>query len=93
MDNQTQKKSNKYNLCDDPDYTDITLKTVHEQTIIGLLGNTKGQKKFEASDMQLVGNDFYVVFDNLEAIGKFDDQLAYNSPNHYLVGDVGTDSG
>ena len=52
------------NVCVDPNYTRVTLKTATESTMVALFDDLHGEKKFEASDVIPVGHNFLVVFDN-----------------------------
>lgn len=57
-------------ICKHPDYRDTTLKLNYEQPYLALWKDTHGEVKFEASDITIVNNTFYVVFDNSWAVGK-----------------------
>lgn len=73
------------NVCLDPNYTKVTLKTATESTMVALFDDLHGEKKFEASDVIPVGHNFLVVFDNLFRIGRIDQNLAFRSPKHQLI--------
>ena len=74
------------------DWRKISLKTVTAQPIAGLLENLRGESKFEASDVAVVGEDIYVAFDNLESYGIFHKRLNHMSKKNRLVGHMGDES-
>lgn len=82
-----------YDVCEDPDYSKITLKLAKETSAAAMFKDNKGQKKFEASAIVKVGEFFYVVFDNLFSIGRISIGLPFNSYRNALIGQPGVDSG
>jgi hypothetical protein len=59
------------NTCDDSnEYTSTTLKLVYELPFASLYENAKGQRRFDASSLVLVGDYAYTIYDNSFAIGK-----------------------
>jgi hypothetical protein len=78
----TSSSSSKAPNCGD---RDTTLKLAKHITIQGLLGDPLEKNVFEASGVRMVGDDFYVVFDNIFDIGKFHKDLPFLSTNNYLI--------
>ena len=79
-------QSKKGSICDAPTYSQTTLKTAYENSFIAMMKDTKGQKKFEASDIIMVDNDFYAVCDNSWAIEKISKQLIPFSESNVQIG-------
>lgn len=74
--------------CDDGNYSKRTLKLAHELPFAALFRDHKGQKKYEASSVVIVGNDAYAVCDSSWAISRFDVQLQPFAPGNVQIGDV-----
>ena len=68
-------------------YSKSTLKRVVDRPISGLLtySAVAGEKKFEASDVIRVDEDFYVVCDSSWSILKFSDKLPLLSAEHRVI--------
>ena len=73
--------------CDDGLYSKRTLQRAFELPFASLFKDTKGQKKYEASDVILVDGEAYAVCDNSWAISKFGDDLRPFSPENAQIGD------
>ena len=73
--------------CDDGYYSKRTLQRAFELPFASLFKDTKGQKKYEASDVILVDGEAYAVCDNSWAISKFGDDLRPFSPENAQIGD------
>ena len=88
--NKKQKKaekSDKTNECEsDSRYSKHTVKTAFELPFAALFRDIKGQKKFEASSVTIVGNEVYSVCDSSFAIAKFDSSLQPFSPDNVQIG-------
>ncbi|KAF6264263.1 hypothetical protein COO60DRAFT_171905 [Scenedesmus sp. NREL 46B-D3] len=82
--------------CDTLDFRKSMLTRIKEMPLIGLFGDIKGQTKFEASGMTVAphgGRDWlWIVFDNLLAIGRVDEQFEFRDQRDLLVGEIGKDS-
>lgn len=74
-------------ICDNPAYSKTTLKAAYEDSFIALMKDTKHQKKFEASDVIVVEDNFYAVCDNSWAIEKLSDQLIPFSDANIQIGE------
>lgn len=74
-------------VCGNPSYSKTTLKTAYENSFVALMKDTKHQKKFEASDVITVENNFYAVCDNSWAIEKLSDQLVPFSDSNIQIGE------
>mmetsp|Transcript_34497 Transcript_34497/g.75848 ORF Transcript_34497/g.75848 Transcript_34497/m.75848 type:complete len:458 (+) Transcript_34497:246-1619(+) len=84
---KSKKKRDKANECESDDgYSKHTVKTAYELPFAALFRENKGQKKFEASSVTIVGNDVYSVCDSSFAIAKFDSSLLPFSPNNVQIG-------
>ena len=68
-------------------YTKVTLKTVVDRTIYGLLpfDETYGETKFEASDVIRVGDQFFVVCDSSWSILRLSESLPLLSHDNALI--------
>eukprot|EP00923_Selenidium_pygospionis_P027954 GHVN01050490.1.p2 GENE.GHVN01050490.1~~GHVN01050490.1.p2 ORF type:complete len:460 (-),score=68.11 GHVN01050490.1:4416-5795(-) len=75
-------------ICANPDYRDTTLKPIYEQTFLALWEDTRGELKFEASDVIVVNNTLYIVFDNSWAVGRVDIDLHPYSAVNQQIGDA-----
>ena len=69
-------------------YSKTTMKTAFEQSFFGMLRDQKGEKKFEASDVIKLDEDwYYAIADSSWAIHKFRSDLASYNPENILIGD------
>eukprot|EP01067_Filipodium_phascolosomae_P000176 Filipodium_phascolosomae@DN1143_c0_g1_i1.p1 len=73
-------------LCESKDFTSIFLKSMFEMSFAGLFRDTKGEKKFEASDIVLVGDSYWAVCDNSWALEKLHSSLTPFSEKNVQVG-------
>ncbi|CAB9514412.1 expressed unknown protein [Seminavis robusta] len=73
--------------CNDGFYSERTLQRSYELSFAALFKDTKGQKKYEASDVILVDGYAYAVCDNSWAISAFVDDLRPFSPENKQIGD------
>jgi hypothetical protein len=73
---RTQSNDNKrpprhlQDKCEDSSYLPETLKMVYELPFASLFANAKGQRRFDASSVVIVGDYAYTVYDRSHAIGK-----------------------
>lgn len=77
--------------CDAPMYSKTTLKTAYENSFAAMFKDTKGEKKFEASDVIIVDNNFYTVCDNSWSIEKITESLTPFSVENVQIGDPNRD--
>ena len=77
----------KYSCKKDDKYSKATLKRAYELPFAALFQDQRGQKKFEASDVTIVGDQVYSVCDNSWAISRFTRSLLPFSENNVQVGD------
>lgn len=80
-------------ICKEPTYSQTTLKTAEESSMISLFFDPQNNYKFEASDVAVVGNAYYVVYDNLYAIGRISKDLPFRSHRNVLLGNHSGESG
>eukprot|EP00804_Cyclotella_cryptica_P023513 CCRYP_012153-RA/>CCRYP_012153-RA protein AED:0.22 eAED:0.22 QI:197/1/1/1/1/1/2/991/440 len=80
------KKTEKYDCESDTNYSKHTVKTAFELPFAALFQDNKGQKKFEASSVTMVGDRVYAVCDSSYAISKFDDNLTPFSADNKQIG-------
>lgn len=73
--------------CDDGNYSKRTLKLAYELPFASLFRDTKGQKKYEASSVVVVGDDAYAVCDSSWAISKFGSNLQPFAEGNVQIGD------
>lgn len=73
-------------ICKEPTYSQTTLKTAEEGAMVALFYDVQGNTKFEASDVVVVKDAYYVVYDNLYAIGRISKDLPFRSHRNVLVG-------
>jgi hypothetical protein len=79
-------KSEGYDCESDVNYSKRTVKTAYELPFASLFKDNKGQKKFEASSVTIVGDSVYAVCDSSFAISKFDDRLLPFSEDNKQIG-------
>lgn len=82
----------KESICDEPSYRTNLLNYIKEMPFLGLFDDIKGTTKFEASGMTIADHWLWVVFDNLHALGRIDEQFEFKDPRNLLVGPLGDDS-
>lgn len=81
------KSAKELNECEaDTKYSKHTVKTAYELPFAALFEDNKGQKKFEASSVTIVGSSVYSVCDSSFAISKFDDSLSPFSIDNKQIG-------
>lgn len=73
--------------CDDGMYSKRTLKLAYELPFASLFKDTKGQRKYEASSVVVVGDDAYAVCDSSWAISKFSSELQPFQDTNVQIGD------
>ena len=71
--------------CEDPAYRNIVMSTLVEGFFLGLFKDLRGQTKLEASGMDVVGDDIWVIFDNTPLVGLVDLQLTYADEDNALI--------
>lgn len=73
--------------CDDGGYSKRTLQMAYELPFASLFPDTKGNTKYEASSVIVVGDRAYAVCDSSWSISKFDVKLEPFSNSNVQVGD------
>jgi len=73
--------------CDDGRYSKRTLKLAYELPFASLFKDTKGQRKYEASSIVVVGDDAYAVCDSSWAISRFSRELQPFQDTNVQIGD------
>mmetsp|Transcript_20277 Transcript_20277/g.23498 ORF Transcript_20277/g.23498 Transcript_20277/m.23498 type:complete len:417 (+) Transcript_20277:2-1252(+) len=76
----------------DKKYSKTTAKTAFEMPFAALFQDTKGEKKFEASGLIKVDNQYYAVCDNSWAISKFDASLTPFDSKNIQIGNPNRES-
>ena len=71
---------------EDVNYSKHTLKRAYDLPFSALFGNTRGQTKFEASDVTIVNDTVYAVCDSSFAISKFTRNLDPFSIDNVQIG-------
>jgi len=71
--------------CDDKYFTKQTIQILGEQKFGGMFQNLQKSRKFEASDVVLIGDFYYVVFDSLYTVGKIAMDLPFYSKRNELL--------
>lgn len=69
--NRSSKRRRRSTVCESEDWRKQSLKTVREIPVAGILGDLKGETKFEASGIAQRGSDtgqYFVVFDKCAGI-------------------------
>jgi len=79
-------KEKKYDCENDASYSKHTLKRAYDLPYSALFKDTRGQKKFEASDVTIVNNTVYSVCDSSWAISKFTRDLVPFSDKNVQIG-------
>lgn len=83
-----KKKNDEKNECErDTSYSKHTLKSAYDLPYSALFRNTRGQSKFEASDVTIVNDTVYSVCDSSWAIFKFTMDLTPFSDLNVQIGD------
>jgi hypothetical protein len=86
-DGKSGHKNAEENVCEsDAKYSKHTVKTAYELPFAALFRDNKGQKKFEASSVTIVGDSVYSVCDSSFAISKFNDNLSPFSTDNKQIG-------
>ena len=75
--------------CDDGRYSKRTLKLAYELPFASLFKDTKGQRKYEASSVVVVGENAYAVCDSSWAISKFSRELQPFDEANVQIGNPG----
>ena len=88
-----EKQSNVYGkkFCNNRNYSKRTLKTAYDMPFAALFEDTRGQKKFEASDVIQVGDYIYSICDNSWAISRFHKTLTPFHPDNIQIGNPNRD--
>ena len=84
---QLDRLDAKYMCEKDDGYSKATLKRAYELPYAALFADPKGEKKFEASDVTIVGDEVYSVCDNSWAISRFSKSLLPFNEENVQVGD------
>jgi hypothetical protein len=82
----SESSSNSGSGCKMPSYADDYLKLAHEDTFAALLKDRKEQYKFEASDVVIVGTDYYAVCDSSWALSKIGETMTPFSATNVQIG-------
>ncbi len=75
--------------CNTKSYRDSTLKMVDSQPAVALLYDSREHRIFEGSDIAVKNSTFYVVFDSLDAIGRFRPFSVSRDKDNMLIGPNG----
>jgi hypothetical protein len=81
-------RSPETSTCNDGHYSKRTLKRAYELPFSALFRDHKGQRKYEASSVVIVGDSAYAVCDSSWAISKFDTTLTPFSSGNIQLGNV-----
>jgi hypothetical protein len=84
---QLKRLDDDYDCEKDDKYSKGTLKRAYELPYAALFTDHKGQKKYEASDVTIVGDEVYSVCDNSWAISRFSKSLLPFNEENVQVGD------
>ena len=87
LEKSLNRLSDKYNCEKDDRYSKATLKRAYELPYAALFQDQRGQKKFEASDVTIVGDQVYSVCDNSWAISRFTKSLLPFNEDNVQIGD------
>lgn len=79
--------------CDDGHYSKRTLQLAYEKPFVSLFPDHKGQRKFEASSVIVIGDDAYAICDSSWAISKFGKELEPFHPGNLQIGSVNREEG
>lgn len=71
--------------CEAEGYRNRVMGLLHEANFLGLFRDLKNQTKLEASGMDVLGDDLFVVFDNTPLVGMVDLHFAYEDPHNALI--------
>jgi hypothetical protein len=74
--------------CRDGHYSKRTLKRAYELPFAALFRDHKGQRKYEASSVIVVGDNAYAVCDSSWAISRFDTQLTPYATGNIHLGNI-----
>jgi hypothetical protein len=83
---KSSSSSSTTSKCDDGSYSKRTLAFAYEMPFAALFKDTKGQSRYEASSVIIVGDYAYAVCDNSWAISKFATKLEPFSTKNVQVG-------
>lgn len=81
-------RSPEKSTCNDGHYSKRTLKRAYELPFSALFRDHKGQRKYEASSVVVVGDSAYAVCDSSWAISKFDTTLTPFASGNIQLGNV-----
>mmetsp|Transcript_10712 Transcript_10712/g.14823 ORF Transcript_10712/g.14823 Transcript_10712/m.14823 type:complete len:407 (-) Transcript_10712:277-1497(-) len=81
----SSKKRNQESCGDD--YSKKTLKSLVDLPFAATFADTKGEKKWEASEVTIVNGSYYVIHDNSWAVSKIDPHFLMNSEKNIQYGD------
>lgn len=82
--NDKSEGSKEYDCESDIMYSKHTVKTAYERPFAALFKDNKGQNKFEASSVTIVGDSAYAICDSSYAIAKFNDALPFSDENKMI---------
>lgn len=71
--------------CEAPKYRNRVLGSLHEANFLGLFKDLHNETKLEASGMDVVGDDLWVVFDNTPLVGLVDLHFGYEDDHNHLI--------
>ena len=74
-------------FCHTKEYRAYTLKLIKEAAFSGLFQDVRNQTKFEGSDVAVVNESYYVVFDSSMSLGYFDSYFHFRGESNKLIGD------
>eukprot|EP00590_Aulacoseira_subarctica_P003288 CAMPEP_0172425954 /NCGR_PEP_ID=MMETSP1064-20121228/35055_1 /TAXON_ID=202472 /ORGANISM="Aulacoseira subarctica , Strain CCAP 1002/5" /LENGTH=339 /DNA_ID=CAMNT_0013169263 /DNA_START=195 /DNA_END=1214 /DNA_ORIENTATION=- len=80
------KESKKQQVCEDGSYSKRSLKLAYGVPFAALFEDSRGERKFEASDVIKVDDKYYAVHDNSWAISQFSVALKHFSAENVQIG-------
>jgi hypothetical protein len=83
----SKKEHGKHGDCNDGTYSKHTLHRAYDLPFAALFRDNRGQKKYEASSVIVVGENAYAVCDSSWSISKFGRNLEPFSPANLQIGD------
>jgi hypothetical protein len=74
--------------CEDGKYSSRTLKLAYELPFAALFRDNKGERKYEASSVVVVGDNAYAVCDSSWSVSKFGSQLTPFAKSNVQIGEA-----
>lgn len=79
--------------CDAPNYAKFTLKLAYEATFFSMFKDGKEQKRFDATDVVKVDNNYYIVCESSWYLLKLSNSLTSFSDTNVQIGEVNREDG